>query len=236
MQAAFQAHTDNAVSKTVNFNREATVADVEKVYRRAYSLGCKGVTVYRDGTRDSQVLSIRGGEKQKAGGSSQVDGLTRKPKPRPEVTRGVTRKMRTGCGHLYVTINEDSEGKLFEMFSVMGKSGGCAASQTEAICRLISLGLRSGADIRPIVNQLKGISCHATAWGQGGKILSCADAIAKAIEQYLTERNTEETAAEIYASITAPLLHRGACSECGGMVEHEGGCMVCRICGFSECG
>jgi ribonucleoside-diphosphate reductase alpha chain len=235
MQAAFQNHTDNAVSKTVNFRNDATLEEVEKVYRMAHNLGCKGVTVYRDGSRDSQVLSTMKKEEKKDDESSSRDRLHRMPKPRPEVTQGSTRKMRTGCGNLYVTINEDSDGKPFEIFSIMGKSGGCAASQTEAICRLMSFILRSGADIYPIVEQLKGISCHSTAWGQGGRILSCADAIAKAIELYLGTREGKNTTAEIYSNMITPVMRKGACPECGGIVEHEGGCVVCRICGFSEC-
>ncbi len=236
MQAAFQTHTDNAVSKTVNFRRDASAEDVEKVYRMAHALGCKGVTVYRDGSRENQVLSTKS-EKGKAEAAEAPDqgDFKRMPKPRPEVTRGSTRKMRTGCGNLYVTINEDAENRPFEIFSVMGKAGGCAASQTEAICRLISFALRSGADVYPIVEQLKGISCHSTAWGQGGKILSCADAIAKAVELYMGTRDGKHSTAEIFKNMVTPVMRKGACPECGGIVEHEGGCVVCRVCGFSEC-
>jgi ribonucleoside-diphosphate reductase alpha chain len=230
MQAAFQVHTDNAVSKTVNFRHDATRSDVEKVYRMAHALGCKGVTVYRDGSRDRQVLSTRTEKKKE-----EAAPAPRMPKPRPDVTHGSTRKMRTGCGNLYVTINEDEDNRPFEIFSIMGKAGGCAASQTEAICRLISFLLRSGCDLYPIVDQLKGISCHSTIFGQGGKILSCSDAIAKTMELYLGTRDGKTTTAEIYKSMITPVMRKGACPDCGGIVEHEGGCVVCRVCGFSEC-
>lgn len=175
MQAAFQRYVDNAVSKTVNLPNHATEDDVREVYLLAYRLGCKGVTVYRDGSRQGQVI-------QKGKTETQPLQISLKPRKRPEVLKGVTRLMKTGCGNLYVTINKDQEEKLFEVFTNIGKAGGCAASQAEAIGRLISLALRSGIEPEEIVKQLKGISCHAPVWSGNGKITSCSDAIAKAIE------------------------------------------------------
>ncbi|MGC9046100.1 MAG: vitamin B12-dependent ribonucleotide reductase, partial [Thermodesulfovibrio sp.] len=154
MQAAFQQYVDNAVSKTVNLPNHATEEDVREVYLLAYRLGCKGVTVYRDGSRQGQVI-------QKTKTEAQSIPLTLKPRKRPEVLKGVTRLMKTGCGNLYVTINKDEESKPFEVFTNIGKAGGCAASQAEAIGRLISLALRSGIEPEEIIKQLKGISCHA---------------------------------------------------------------------------
>ena len=107
-----------------------------------------------------------------------------KPRPRPAVTVGHTVRMNTGCGNLYVTINENEEGLPFELFNHMGKAGGCAASQNEAIGRLISYAMRVGAPLDPLIKQLKGISCHRPAWGEDGKISSCSDAIGKALEKY----------------------------------------------------
>ncbi len=154
MQAAFQKYTDNAVSKTVNFPHDAEPADVEKVYRLAYELGCKGVTIYRDGSREAQVLNIGGVNR---GEETFVPGQV-KPRPRPEVTAGKTRKVVTGCGSLYVTINEDEYG-LFELFSSMARAGACRAAQSEAISRLVSLALRSGIDIGAILKSIKSIRC-----------------------------------------------------------------------------
>ncbi len=233
MQAAFQQYTDNAVSKTVNFPHSATHQDVEEVYRLAYSLGCKGVTVYRDGSREEQVLSTGSSGQAAPAGVVQttVDGKIT-PKSRPEVMRGETRVLKTGCGNLYVTINEDEDGNPFEIFTRMGKAGGCAASQAEAIGRLVSMAFRSNIEPAEIVKQLKGISCHSPSWSEGGRILSCSDAIATAVERFINRGIN--TAAEA-AQKTKPVMKHGACPECGGAVEHEGGCAVCRSCGFTKC-
>jgi ribonucleoside-diphosphate reductase alpha chain len=157
MQAAFQNFVDNAVSKTVNFPHEATPNDVEDVYLLAYKLDCKGVTVYRDGSREHQVLT-KGKQEEKQQEEESVQKIV--PKKRPEVIKGTTRLTKTGCGNLYVTINEDENGYPFELFTSMGKAGGCAASQSEAIGRLVSLAFRSNIIPEEIVKQLKGISCH----------------------------------------------------------------------------
>jgi len=231
MQAAFQKYTDNAVSKTVNFSHSATTKDVEDVYMLAYKLGCKGVTVYRDGSREEQVLSTKSGV---SGQESVVNENQRiSPKKRPAVIKGATRLMKTGCGNLYVTINEDENGRLFEVFTNIGKAGGCASSQAEAIGRLISLSLRSNIEPDEIINQLKGISCHQPSWTEGGKILSCSDAIAKAIEKYAHAAKDDNGNGK---SKYNEVMLIGACPECGGAVEHEGGCAVCHNCGFTKCG
>ena len=156
------------------------------------------------------------------------------PRPRPEVTRGYTRQINTGCGRLYVTINEDEKG-LCEVFASMGKSGGCATSQTEATGRLVSLALRSGVDPAYIVDQLKGIRCPTPAWVKGSAIYSCADAIARAMEDYLAEGRTRASGAKEYG--TENLLNVcPECPECGSMVSFAEGCVVCRSCGYSKCG
>ncbi len=253
MQAAFQKYTDNAVSKTVNFPHEANVEDVEKVYLLAYELGCKGVTIYRDRSREKQVL-------YKGTACTHEDPLKDeellptveiRPKARRDVIHGSTRKIRTGCGNLYVTVNEDEDGKLFEIFNQIGKAGGCAASQSEAIGRLVSLAFRSGVEPEEVVRQLKGISCHTPVWYREGKILSCADAVAKAIEWHLKEkperpRSEAEAVAKIRALLpegkqldsrgrSLPIFLRGACPECGGPLIFEEGCVKC-LCGYSDCG
>jgi ribonucleoside-diphosphate reductase alpha chain len=237
MQAAFQRYVDNAVSKTVNFPRTASPRDVEEVYMLAYRLGCKGVTVYRDGSREDQVLST-GKEGTGAGEDAGAEPGPVTPRKRPDIIRGTTRLVKTGCGHLYVTINEDMEGNVFELFTSMGKAGGCASSQSEALGRLISLALRSSIGKDEIVKQLKGISCHQPSWHSSGRILSCADAIAKSLEQC---RMAEKDPAGgngggkgVKPSDEVMII--GACPECGGAVEHEGGCAVCHNCGFTKCG
>ncbi|RPI34337.1 MAG: TSCPD domain-containing protein, partial [Nitrospiraceae bacterium] len=232
MQAAFQKYVDNAVSKTVNFSHTATTKDVEDVYLFAYDLNCKGVTVYRDGSREEQVLSTgktgaKEAEKQPAAQAKII------PRKRPEAIIGETRTMKTGCGTIYVTINEDKNGHLFEVFANMGKAGGCASSQAEAIGRLVSLALRSNIEPEAIISQLKGITCHQQTWSSGGKITSCSDAIAKALEKY-TEKGSKANGNGNNSHGETMLI--GACPECGGSVEHEGGCAVCHGCGFTKCG
>ena len=240
MQAAFQEYTDNAVSKTVNFSHDATVADVEEVYRLAYSLGCKGVTIYRDGSKDEQVLSTgrtkEAKEKEQAPPSEKIGHEPGKimPRPRPHITKGYTRQVNTGCGRLYVTINEDEKG-LCELFAMMGKSGGCATSQTEATGRLVSLALRSGVDPASIIDQLKGIRCPSPAWVSGSTIYSCADAIATVLEEYLLEKK-QGTAEGKNLTEDNLMNHCPQCPECGSMVSFAEGCVVCSSCGYSKCG
>ena len=253
MQGAFQKHTDNAVSKTVNFPHEATVDDVEKVYLLAYELGCKGVTIYRDRSREKQVLykGMACTHEDPLKEEETLPPMEVRPKARKDVIHGSTRKIRTGCGNLYVTVNEDEDGNLFEMFNQIGKAGGCAASQSEAIGRLVSLAFRSGVEPEDIIRQLKGISCHTPVWYREGKILSCADAVAKAIEWHLDEKpKTPRPEAEAVGMIRAllpekkgpnsretsiPIFLRGACPECGGPLIFEEGCVKC-LCGYSDCG
>lgn len=213
MQAAFQKYTDNAVSKTVNFPAEATINDVEKVYRLAYQSGCKGVTIYRDGSRSGQAMSI---------GNKKALSVKIAPRPRPERTYGVTERISTGCGSLYVTINSDRKG-MCEVFAQMGKTGGCASSQIEAAGRMISLALRSGVKIDAIVKQLIGIRCPSPAWQDGKMVLSCPDAIAQVLKK-LT--NSDFVERETMMCV---------CPECGGIMSHEEGCIICRSCGFTKC-
>ncbi|MFH1779033.1 MAG: LAGLIDADG family homing endonuclease [Candidatus Omnitrophota bacterium] len=257
MQAAFQKYTDNAVSKTVNFSYEATPEDVREVYLLAYKMGCKGVTIYRDRSREEQVLYIARPkersveetnnnleEKEKPMKEEIVEKEEKartSPRPRPEVTRGTTTKILTGCGNLYVTINEDENGQPFEVFTQMGKAGGCAASQLEAIGRLVSLALRCGLDVRSIIEQLSSIRCPSPSWERGGRIFSCADAIAKVIERRLLNKKVKEEK-EFKAEDTQPENKIkagnvvGVCPDCGGALQHEEGCMVCKACGYSKCG
>ena len=230
MQAAFQKYTDNAVSKTVNFENSATIEDVEKAYMLAYDLGCKGITIYRDGSRDNQVLNI-GKVKEDAPVDVPVQ-MPAKPKERPAVLIGKTIEKTTGCGKMYVTINQDQEGNIFEVFTSIGKAGGCAQSQSEAIGRLISLNLRSGVEPEFIIKQLKGISCHMPYGFGSQRVLSCADAVGKALDEAI--KNPLNTQVIRNDSITVDTL-LADCPDCGAPVEYIEGCLTCQSCGYSKC-
>ncbi len=185
IQAAFQKYTDNAVSKTINFKNSSSREDIAQAFLLAYEIGCKGLTVYRDGSRDEQVLST---------GTSQVspkpEQITAKsdikptimPRPRPAVTVGVTEKIKIGCGNLYVSVNADEQG-ICEVFTNTGRAGGCA-SQSEATARLISIALRSGLSADAIIEQVRGIRCPACVRREGVNVTSCPDAIARVIKKY----------------------------------------------------
>ena len=245
MQAAFQKYTDNAVSKTVNFQSDATIKDVEDAYMLAYDLGCKGITIYRDGSRNDQVLNIGSAETSEQSHPTPQENTG--PKARPAVLIGKTVEMLTGCGKLYITINQDEDGNVFEVFTSIGKAGGCAQSQCEAIGRLISLNLRSGTSPEFIIKQLKGISClHKIGFGPK-QILSCADAVGKALEEAVNNpvavkviRQDTLTVDTLLKKMnedsdSKPKLSNGACPECGSPIYYLEGCNKCQSCGYSQC-
>ncbi|MEG0765737.1 MAG: adenosylcobalamin-dependent ribonucleoside-diphosphate reductase, partial [Pseudoflavonifractor sp.] len=257
MQAAFQEFTDNAVSKTVNFPHDATQEEVAEVYTLAYTLGCKGTTIYRDGSRDEQVLNIGKVNDGKpamdyieatiAADCDSTACLLRngsiKPRPRPAVTMGYTEKVQIGCGNLYITVNYDENG-VCEVFTNTGRAGGCP-SQSEATARLVSIALRSGVDEDELIRQLKGIRCPSCLRQKNVGVTSCPDAIAKAIERVV--KASKGDAALTPAPIPAPVQPQPNmtpaeaklakfCPECGAQLEHEGGCVTCRNCGYSKCG
>jgi len=257
MQAAFQDWCDAAVSKTINLPREATVEDVKKAYLLAFDLHCKGITVYRDGSREDQVLNI---------GVAETDKLKQihvevppgpavvRPRARPDVITGRTQKILTGYGALYVTVNEDEKG-LFEVFAQIGRGGGYTASFTEGIARLVSLCLRSGVPVDEIIDQLEGIRSPRIAVDHGERVYSIPDAIAKAIKRHIGMQKTGvqppvETYDELGGAVetdiemekesrdAAELLRKGLnpeCPECGKALVFEEGCVKCRSCGYSEC-
>jgi len=196
MQARFQKWIDSAVSKTVNFSHEATIDDVRKVYVMAYEKGCKGVTIYRDGSRDEQVLhterTAKARSEKTAGQQLPQDlALTVKPRSRPDVMKGFTYKVPTSYGSLYITINEDEHGP-FEVFGQMGKSGSFFMAQLEAVCRLISLALRSGVEAESVISQIKGIRDPQPIWYEGGMILSLSDAIAQILEKHIRQGKEQQ--------------------------------------------
>ena len=238
MQAAFQKFTDNAVSKTINFPSSATVSDIQTAFELAYQLGCKGLTVYRDGSRENQVLSVGSGLDAPSAPASDKKVA---PRQRPEITHGVTQRLETGCGHMYVTINTDAHGAC-EVFVQMGKVGGCASAQLEAIARLSSLALRSSIKIESIIRQLKGIRCQSPMWYKGKMITSCGDAVGQALEQFLSlHADGEIKSFKIYPSpeVNAPEDVRktssALCPDCGSTIEHLEGCLKCPSCGWSKC-
>jgi ribonucleoside-diphosphate reductase alpha chain len=208
------------------------------------------VTVYRDGSREEQVLNIMS---KKEGAKEEKKEAIIKRK-RPAVIFGATRKTKTGCGNLYVTINQDDKGELFEVFNQIGKAGGCADSQAEAIGRLTSLALRSGIHPTEIISELKGISCHRPFGFGPSRVLSCADAIGKTIEQHMQEIGVkmpippEQAELSTYTAQTEQQQESGtasfeevritgACPVCGGPLIRAEGCIKCAAnCGYSECG
>lgn len=229
MQAAFQRHTDNAVSKTVNLPHCATEQDIHDIYWLAYKEGCKGVTVYRDGCKSLQVLATGEGQKKMDG---EAPAPAEKPRlgvvrKRPDVVQGFTQKIQTGLGAMYLTVNE-IDGKPFEVFATIGKSGRSITAKAEAIGRLVSLALRSGVEVRDIVAQIKGIGGEHPVFRGKGLLLSIPDAIAWVLERrYLKDEHLGSGVADIEE-------HR--CPECDEPLVFQEGCLICPACGFSRCG
>ncbi len=258
MQAAFQRHTDNAVSKTINFPSEATKENIEESYMLAFREGCKGITIYRDGSKDNQVLSPGQGQ-QTSIEATPVTPHTLVPRPRPLEMEGRTERIRTGHGNMYVTINFDSQdGTLFEVFSALGKAGGCDSAQLEAISRLVSLSLRSGIDPEAVMEQLRGITC-CPAWDQGVLVRSAPDAVALALEHALRQGPPREAvqlklagSREVEAAWSGMLEgqtngnrasshgnspnERNRCPDCNGSLAFQEGCLLCSSCGWNRCG
>lgn len=250
MQAAFQKYIHNATSKTINFPHEATIEEVRKSYVLAFDADCKGITIYRDRSREEQVLNV-GKPKEKTEAKAMYEVKKEiAPRPRPEVIIGTTTKVSTGCGNLYVTINIDEDGKPFELFTQMGKAGGCAASQLEATGRLVSLAFRANIEVKSIIEQLRNIRCPSPSWEKGQRIFSCADAIARVVERRLV--NVQVAALANTESMAIPMKHShddqlqsvdldeqvnivGMCPDCGGALRHEEGCVKCHGCGYSKC-
>jgi len=222
MQAAFQKSTHNAVSKTVNFPQEATREDITNVYMMAFQERLKGITIYRDKSRDSQPLSTSQVE--------EVVGIGITPRKREKVTSGFTERVTTGCGYIYVTVNSDEQG-ICEVFSTLGKAGGCASAQLEATCRLISLALRSGVDVAKVGRQLRGIRCPSIAWEEGKSVLSCADAIASVLEKHITGGEDKPKLPDYGLAKNIA----GQCPDCGGLLVYQEGCFICPACGYTKC-
>ena len=246
MQGVIQKYIDSSISSTVNLQHDIKKETVADIYMTAYKANLKGITVYREGSREGILITDDDKDDSKTEKALSSDSLhqdEKRPRIRPNETVGITRRMRTGEGTLYITINHDKNG-LCEVFTTIGKAGGNAAAQSEAISRLISLALRSGLDPHSIVRQLKGISGPNPTWEDGRLVLSTPDAIGKALDDYLKESNNgtvDPSLAGDKVRITmAPQETAFECAEgqsrneCQNVVN-EGGCLTCRECGWSKC-
>ncbi len=257
MQGAAQDHTDNAVSKTINFPHTATVQDVADAYMLAYELGCKGITVYRDGSKDGQVLSTgeTGQSHEEEAGPASVRAT---PRSRPQSIQGVTERVRTGHGNMYVTINFDEKHRPFEVFGNLGKAGGCDSAQLEAISRLVSLALRSGIDPSAVLEQLRGITC-CPAWDEGTLVRSGPDAVALALERHTAgAEGAAASGGAVQMAFAPEVVHSGngngsghengvlqenggvqltgrRCPDCNTPVIYQEGCLMCISCGWNKC-
>ena len=261
MQSVIQKYIDSSISSTVNLSENITVDTIADIYMKAYKTGLKGITVYREGSREGILITDKPKEEAAPDETQKIEtvaaveseatqtqtAVTKAPRSRPVLTSGATRRIRTGEGSLYITINEDENG-LCEIFTTIGKAGGNAAAQSEAISRLISLALRSGIDPYAIVKQLKGISGPNPTWEDGKLILSTPDAIGKALDDYLKHResndpneqhlqftmaSSRESNNKDVADFT--LKNLSTCPDCGSTLQHQSGCVTCPSCGFSKC-
>ncbi len=250
MQAAFQRYTDNAVSKTINFPNSATVDDISQAYLAAHKLKCSGITTYRDGSRQKQVLNRQLEKKEKVEAPQQSVKIV--PRKRPEKIIGTTYKIATGYGNLYVTINEDEKEEPFEVFTHIGKAGGFFSAKAEAISRLISLALRSGVDANEVVDQLKGIRGPQPLWDKDGIVLSLPDAIGQILEKHIAKKQEQLSLDHLKKSQEKPnnvltnsdggkaksladLGDAPACPDCSQLLEMSEGCLKCQFCGYSKC-
>jgi len=259
IQAAFQKYVDNAISKTINFPNDATVEDVREAYLTAHETGCRGITIYRDGSRDKQVLETK---KE----SSYYDKLAEtkvekteveveivptaaiRLKHRPNVLNGRTHKIMTPLGEAFISINEDQDGNIFEVFINVGRAGSDITADAEAIGRLISLTFRIPSEYSPnqvaqkVITQLRGIGGSSSTGFGVDRVRSLADAVAKVIEQHQATRVVIEKVDEVQNETAplwiAPKTNSAAdmCPECGSAsLRFIEGCQKCELCGFSKC-
>jgi len=242
MQAAIQKHIDSCISSTVNLPADITTEEVSKIYFLAWKLGCKGITVYREGSREGILITEREARQQaqERAQAPEKGGLAAEPKTpsgitptkRPAILEGFTEVIKTGYGNLYVTINT-YEGKPFEVFVQIGKSGYSTMADAEAIGRLASLALRSGVSVEDVVEQLEGIGGSSQVYSGGTLIMSIPDAIAKLLKKHFITQEVAQTQA---SSTIVKDLNFERCPDCGDRtLVFEQGCMNCKSCGFSKC-
>ena len=272
MQAAFQKQCDASISKTINFPHDATVDQVDEIYKTAYKLACKGVTVYRDGCRDDQPMATEKTKKaQSPGGAEEkvrkeVAAPKFEPVSVPDCLPAIRIRQLTPFGHMHVSITVDpTKEKELEVFAQLGKGGDVAASDLEAICRMISLFLRSGGSLKHVINQLKDIGSSLTIPSKDGRIMSLGDGLSKALMRYLRAKTRFGLSAMLLGTarledLDKPLEAKGKglvkpgaaggagaiaggklgifkikCPECNGVLTFEEGCVKCHGCGYAQC-
>ena len=253
MQAAFQESVDSGISKTINFPNSATEEDVRTAYLLAWELDCKGITVYRAGSREAEVLTAGATEGQGESIGQQTEQHLLVPRQRPKAVRAINERVRTHHGNMYVSVTFDEAGRPFEVFSTLGKAGGCQSAQLEAISRVISVALRSGIDPQQIVDHLKGITCEPV-WDEGTLVRSEADAVALVLSRHLHEDSPPQIAPDeepsqhqvaqfgLFPSTRGDDTTNGRrtfsgarCPDCGGFLIHQEGCLRCADCGYNKC-
>lgn len=235
MQSAFQKHVTNAVSKTINFPNNATVDDIKKSYQLAYKLGnIKGITVYRDGCKQNQVLSaVETPKETKPSVTTADDIIAKLNAPRPRKIAGTTDRIETPVGKLYVTINK-ANGRLYEIFLNIGKAGADITADAEGYGRLLSMLVKIGVPLELIVEQLRGIGGSGSIGFGKERVRSLPDGIARVLEMYL-EDNPEESVPSLNGNSSEPKISGNLCPECGNILVFEEGCTKCRNCGYSRC-
>ena len=239
MQAAFQAHVANGVSKTINFPNSATTGDIEEAYLLAHQNKCKGITVYRDGSKAGQVLST--GQTAQSQTGTQIPAINGRTqaRPRPRVMTGRTERIRTGHGNMYMTINFDENDEPFECFSQVGRAGGCDSAQLEAISRLISLALRANIDPNEVITNLNGITC-CPIWDDGTRVNSIPDALAQGLSKGINPNNNHQPVAltiPMEITLQKTLGPQNLCPDCYSPVIFKEGCEACTspTCGWNKC-
>ena len=265
MQAAFQKHCDSSISKTINFSREATVQDVRSIYGLAVELDVKGVTVYRDGCRDVQPMALKGSQRRKEEGKGDDEPLSDTafttitpgelvPIRLPEIMPSLRIRQMTPFGNMHVKVAVDPLGaREREVFAQLGKGGDVANSDLEAICRLLSLWLRSNGSLETALKQLEGIGSSMTVPTKDGRIMSLADGLARALRRYLAAKKQHGLEALLLGRVPSQQLsdtpletspraesstsrqYKLKCPSCTAVLAFEEGCVKCYDCGFSQC-
>ncbi|MEI6054264.1 MAG: adenosylcobalamin-dependent ribonucleoside-diphosphate reductase [Candidatus Saccharibacteria bacterium] len=262
IQAAFQKYIDNAISKTINFNNTATIEDVRNAYIMAHETGCRGITIYRDGSREKQILETKKdssyydkldeSKPAKTEHDNTVAPIKLTLKQRPNVLNGRTYKIMTPLGKAYISINEDEEGNIFEVFINVGRAGSDITADAEAIGRLTSLTFQIPSDYytpdqvaQKVITRLRGIGGSSSTGFGVDRVRSLADAVAKIVEQHQATKISNKPAIEEVPvqNETIPLWEApknnslaDICPECGtASLRFIEGCQKCESCGFSKC-